>query len=226
MLACATTAQAEQAYRPGDRVEVYSSMSGRWEKGTIVNVDGAMGDGRVRYLFQADDKTLASAFAGHDCREYPDRAPGRACVRGPVMNPPPVTAPAGTPARAARASAPSRLAGASAPDGSCAGGSSCGRQRSHRRRRTGTAQARAVLTGRRSARRPDQLFAQQPEQHRCGRTARAGSFIGQYNLMVGGTWSTFSTRDLGGGVTERTLNWNVPAQANVLVINADGSWYL
>jgi hypothetical protein len=52
-----------------------------------------------------------------------------------------------------------------------------------------------------------------------------GSFIGRYSLMVGGTWSTFSTRDLGGGVTERTLNWNVPAQANVLVINADGSWY-
>jgi hypothetical protein len=52
-----------------------------------------------------------------------------------------------------------------------------------------------------------------------------GSYLGRFNLMVGGTWSTVSTRDLGGGVTERTLAWNVPAQANVLVINANGSWY-
>jgi hypothetical protein len=52
-----------------------------------------------------------------------------------------------------------------------------------------------------------------------------GPFVGRYNLMVGGTWSTLSSRDLGGGVTERTLNWNVPAQANVLAINADGTWY-
>ena len=52
-----------------------------------------------------------------------------------------------------------------------------------------------------------------------------GSPIGRFNLMVGGTWSTASIRDLGSGVTERVLEWNVPAQANVLLINADHSWY-
>jgi hypothetical protein len=52
-----------------------------------------------------------------------------------------------------------------------------------------------------------------------------GTFLGRFNLMVGGTWSTSSIRDVGGGVQERTLNWNVPAKANVLAINADGTWY-
>jgi hypothetical protein len=221
---CGTIAVAQQTYQPGDKVEVYSSMSGKWEKGTIVRIDGAMADGRPRYMFQADDQTLASAFWGTTAESIRVAAPAPAPAAAPAPRPAPVPAPA-VRARIAPPTA-ARPVAAPQPAGSCAGG----------------AQGNVRIAGAVQAPLGDGLFPNGGPLGTPGQTnflpnkngqksivavapPGRGSFIGRYSLMVGGTWSTFSTRDLGGGVTERTLNWNVPAQANVLVINADGSWY-
>jgi len=54
----------DAAYQPGEHVEVYSSMTGRWEKATIVRLDGTMTDGRPRYFIHADDPNISSAYWG------------------------------------------------------------------------------------------------------------------------------------------------------------------
>jgi hypothetical protein len=219
LLACAPVARAQDTYRPGDRVEARSLMSGQWEKGTIVSIDGTMGDGRVRYMFQADDKTLASAFWGTTAENIRRGPPAAPAIAQRSADP--------TAAADSRSvpRAPSAAAAAPQPGASCAGGASGSVQI------TGAVQA-PLGQGLFPNGAPFGTPGQTNYLLRNGRNSIVtvappgkGSFVGSYNLMVGGTWSTLSTRDLGGGATERTLNWNVPAQANALTINADGSWY-
>ena len=58
------TASLAQTYNPGDHVEAYSSMSGKWEKAVIVRPDGAMSDGRARYFVHAEDPGIVNAYWG------------------------------------------------------------------------------------------------------------------------------------------------------------------
>ncbi|MEO8114426.1 MAG: hypothetical protein ABI655_08600, partial [Phenylobacterium sp.] len=62
-LAVAGAASA-QAYNQGDHVEVYSSMTGRWEKATVMRQDGTMADGRARYFIHAEDPNIVNAYFG------------------------------------------------------------------------------------------------------------------------------------------------------------------
>lgn len=207
-----SSALAQQTYKVGDRVEVFSPMSQSWVRGRVAAIDGK------RYMFQADDRTLANSYWGTtpDLMRSVNAAPApRAAVPegGRQVSAPPATTSARTkPAQAAAAPCASgatgsvRIAGAlPAPlgKGIFPNGTRFGTpgQSNHLRNASGQNSIVAVA--------PPGL----------------GSFVGHYNLMVGGTWSTISERDLGNGVTERTLNWNVPEKANVLFINADGTWY-
>lgn len=217
-LICASPAAAQQ-YQVGQHVEAYSPMAGRWVTGTIARLDGN------RYMFQADDHSLANDYWGVTPEQLrpigatpnpPADATGRtAGVPGGnyVPNrrsPGPITEPAGGPAgNCATAGGgrstvriagthPATLGGGIFPNGGPLGTPG---QTNYMSNRNGQRSIVAVA--------PPGL----------------GSPIGRFNLMVGGTWSTASIRDLGGGVTERTLEWNVPAQANVLLINPDHTWY-
>ena len=220
LLVCAPRAQA-QSYQPGDHVEVFSPMTGQWEPGTIVSLDGAMSDGRARYMFQADNKTLSSAFWGTTA----DR------IR---TGPPTAEAPRPTPAPAADFAPAPRVQRQVAPQivppqqqaEGCAGAGGGGSV--HIAGAVAAPLGQGLFPNGAPFGTPGQtnfLVDDKGKRHIVAVAPPGeGSFVGRYSLMVGGTWSTLSTRDLGGGVTERTLNWNVPAQANVLVINPDGSW--
>ena len=213
-LAIAVTGAAAQGrYHVGDRVEVYSPMAQRWVTGKIARMDGA------RYMFQADDHSLANDYWGTtedqirpigggtaDNGGQAGRTPARP---SPAPNWHPVGRPAPTPVAGAcggggggsvriAGARPAPLGGGIFPNGQPLG-------------RPGQTNYMNNKNGQKS------IVAVAPPG--------LGSFVGRYSLMVGGTWSTVSTRDLGGGVVERTLEWNVPAQANVLVINADHTWY-
>lgn len=50
------------------------------------------------------------------------------------------------------------------------------------------------------------------------------SYIGTWALKVGGAWTTKEVKDLGGGRRERVLEFGLPANSDVLTINADGTW--
>ncbi len=226
LFVCASACQAQQTYQPGDRVEVYSPMTGQWEKGTIVSIDGAMADGRARYMFQADNKTLSSAFWGTTAERIRTGPPANPVAEqprpAPVLAPAPAFAPAPRvqPRPAPRITAPQPQAGGC---GGTGGGGSV-----HIAGAVAAPLGKGLFPNGAAFGTPGQtnfLFDDKGQKHIVAVAPPGqGSFVGRYSLMVGGTWSTFSTRDLGGGVSERTLNWNVPAQANVLVINADGSW--
>jgi hypothetical protein len=205
----AATAAVAQQYHVGDRVEAYSPMAGRWVVGKIARLDGN------RYMFQADDHSLANDYWGTTADQLrPVGAPAPAPqphIVGPGPGPHPrPNPPAPTPAA-----------------GNCGGGGGGGTVRI-----AGAVPAplgHGMWPNGERLGPPGQTNYKYDAQGRKNIVAVAppgmGSFIGRYNLMVGGTWSTSSIRDLGGGVQERTLNWNVPEKANVLVINADGSWY-
>ena len=222
LFACATTAQAQQAYQPGDRVEVFSPMTGQWEKGTIVSIDGAMSDGRARYMFQADNKNLSSAFWGTTADRIRTGPPAAPVAEQPRPAPAPVFAAAPRAARpvVSPANQPQQPAGGC---GGVGGGGSV-----HIAGAVAAPLGNGLFPNGAPFGTPGQtnfLVDDKGQRHIVAVAPPGqGSFVGRFNLLVGGTWSTFSTRDLGGGVTERTLNWNVPAQANVLVINPDGSW--
>ncbi len=213
----ATGALAQASYNVGDKVEVYSPMTGHWEPGTIVALDGS------RFMFQADNQNLANGFWGTTAERIRARGAG-AAPKPPEAQPQPAPAPA--PVRAD----PPQVEEAVAPPKQVA--ANCGGSAGGTRRIAGTIPA-PLGQGRWPNGKPLGTPGQTNFAYDAGGQKHIvavappglGSFIGTYSLMVGGTWSTFSTRDLGGGVSERTLNWNVPAQANVLVINADGSWY-
>jgi hypothetical protein len=208
LAAAATAAQAQQ-YRVGEHVEAYSPMAGRWVAGRIVALDGN------RFMFKADDRSLANDYWGTTADQLRRPAPAPAPAPAMTQRRPPVAMGTAQPARPAVA-----------PAGSCAGGGGgnvriagavpapLGKGMWRNGERLGT---------------PGQTNYKYDAQGRKNIVAVAppgmGSFLGRYSLMVGGTWSTSSIRDLGGGVQERTLNWNVPAKANVLAINADGTWY-
>lgn len=53
------------------------------------------------------------------------------------------------------------------------------------------------------------------------------SFLGRWNLKAGGAWTTVlgSEKDLGNGRTQSTLEYSFPVAADVLVVNADGTWF-
>ncbi|MEO7247709.1 MAG: hypothetical protein ABIW31_04585 [Novosphingobium sp.] len=214
-VAITSAALAQATYNVGDKVEVFSPMSQRWEAGTIVALDGS------RYMFQADDKNLPTAFWGTTAERIRARGAGAAPPPPEAQAQPALAPPRVDPPRADPAIAPAKQAAAN-----------CGGPTGGIRRIAGTIPA-PLGQGRWPNGQPlgtpgQTNFAYDANgQKHIVAVAPPGvaSFIGTYSLMVGGTWSTFSTRDLGGGVTERTLNWNVPAQANVLIINADGSWY-
>lgn len=208
---------AAQHYQVGQHVEAYSPMAGRWVSGTIARLDGD------RYMFQADDHSLANDYWGvtpDQLRPVGAAAAGPAAPggAGPVGTAAPPRAPdpqlpqAQPQAQAGNCGAadggpatvriagthPAPLGGGIFPNGSPLGTPG---QTNYLNNRNGQRSIVAVA--------PPGL----------------GSPIGRFNLMVGGTWSTASIRDLGGGVSERILEWNVPARANVLLINADHSWY-
>ena len=212
-----SAALAQGAYQVGDPVEAYSPMTGRWERGRIARLDGN------RYMFQADDHSLANDYWGTTAENL--RPVGGAPA---TQAQPPRAGPAPIARTTPRALPPGgRATPAPAPGGACSGGGGGGTIRI-----AGSAPAplgRGIFPNGGPFGTPGQTNYM---PNRNGQRsiiavapAGSGSFVGRFNLMVGGTWSTASIRDLGGGVTERTLNWNVPARANVLVINGDGTWY-
>lgn len=48
---------------------------------------------------------------------------------------------------------------------------------------------------------------------------------GRWNMWVGGQFSVINTENLGHGVERITSNYGFPEKANVVVINANGTWY-
>ncbi|MEO8361782.1 MAG: hypothetical protein ABI672_17235 [Vicinamibacteria bacterium] len=51
------------------------------------------------------------------------------------------------------------------------------------------------------------------------------SFLGRYKLKAGGSWSVSDRKDMGQGRTQVTESYNFPADADVLVISGDGTWF-
>jgi hypothetical protein len=202
------TAAVAQGYRVGDRVEAYSPMAGRWVPGRIVSLDGN------RFMFRADDHNLANDYWGTTADQ----------LRQVGAVPPP---PRPMLARPGPRPLPPQPRVVPAPLGGCGGEGGGGTMRI-----AGAVPAPlggGIFPNGRPLGTPGQTNYMNNKNGQKSIVAVAppglGSVLGRYSLMVGGTWSTAGTRDLGGGVTQRTLEWNVPAQANVLVINADHSWY-
>ncbi|MBV9901729.1 MAG: hypothetical protein JOZ90_11595, partial [Alphaproteobacteria bacterium] len=107
----APAALAQGAYQVGDQVEVYSPMSGRWERGRIARLDGN------RYMFQADDHSLANDYWGttaENIRPIGGAAPAAAAQGRTTRAAPPAMAGAMPPPAPARPAAP-------AAAGSCGG---------------------------------------------------------------------------------------------------------
>jgi hypothetical protein len=207
LAACALATAAAAQYRVGQKVEAYSPMAGRWVEGRIVSLDG------TRFMFKADDRSLANDYWGTTADQLRPAGGAPPAPRPMLSRPDPRPL-------------PPQPRTAPAPVGRCGGGGS------GNARIPGAVPAPlggGIFPNGRPLGTPGRTNYMANKNGQKSIVAVAppglGSFLGRYSLMVGGTWSTSSIRDLGGGVTERTLNWNVPAKANVLAINADGTWY-
>ena len=73
------------AWKPGDKVEAFSSMTGRWEPATIQSIGGN------RYFIHAADPNIANAYWNATATQL--RAPNRASVSPPANGAPDPSAP-------------------------------------------------------------------------------------------------------------------------------------